>query len=328
MKYDLNQVCFNPFVFALLALSSLISTSAHAKPHPFDAEDLVNMVRLSAPSISPDDESVVYVVRSTDIEANKGRTDLWLTNIKSKKAVQLTKHLASDHSPKWSSKGKTIYFISSRSESSQIWSIDLNNNNTLKQVTDFPIDITSFKLSQDSKKILFSADVFPACNNLQCTADKLGLQNSEKTTGLVYDKMFVRHWDHWIQKTQSQLFAVELKKGAVKQSTVIPVSKSVNANVPSDPFGGDEEYNFSADASKVYFSARLQNANEPMSTNFDLYSVSLDSPGKAILITGKNAALDTQPILSHNGKYLAYLAMERPGFESDQMQVVLKELAS
>jgi len=318
----------NPKV-ALLLFCVLDISSANANKKPFTAEDLVQLQRISSPQISPDDQSVVYVLRSTDMQANKGRTDLWLTEIKSKKAIQLTTHKASDHSPKWSSNGRYIYFLSSRSEISQVWSIDRKNNNKLAQVTDFPIDVSSFKLSPDSTSLLFSANVYPECENFKCTTDKIEIADNEKATGQIYDKMFVRHWDHWIGKTQSQLFLVSLnKKGLANKNEIIHVTKSVNANVPSDPFGGDEEYNFSPDGSKVYFSARLQNAEEPTSTNFDLYSVNVDSPDKAKILTKNNLAWDTQPIFSHDGKSMAYLAMKRPGFEADRLEVMLTDLIS
>ena len=46
--------------------------------HPFNAKDLWSMERVSSQQVSPDGDSVVFVVRRTDFEANRGRTDLWL----------------------------------------------------------------------------------------------------------------------------------------------------------------------------------------------------------------------------------------------------------
>lgn len=309
-----------------LCIALSVSTMVHASKKTFTAEDLVQLQRVSSAQISPNDKSVVYVVRTTDMQADKGRTDIWLTELESKISSQLTKNDAADHSPKWSSDGSTIYFLSTRSKSSQLWSINAKSHK-LKQVSDIPVDISSFKLSPDSKSILFSASVYPSCKDLICTADKLKFESAKKTSGQVYNKMFVRHWDHWIDDKQSQLFLLKLnKQGIADNEHIIAVSKSVNANVPSDPFGGDEEYNFSADGSHVYFSAKLQNAQEPTSTNFDIYSVNLDSPNQAKRLTAKNKAWDTQPVFSHNGKLMAYLAMQRPGFEADRLEVILVDL--
>lgn len=312
-----------------LVLCSLSCMSAMADKKAFTAEDLVQLQRVSSPQISPDDKKVVYVIRSTDMDANKGTTDLWLTDIKTTKAIQLTTDKASDHSPKWSHDGRRIYFLSYRSGSSQIWSIDTRRGYDKRQVTDFLVDVSSFKLSPDSNSILFSASVYPECENFDCTAEKQKEKSDKKAKGQVYTKMFVRHWDHWIDETQSQLFLVNLsKKGIANKNKVVSISKSVNANVPSDPFGGEEEYNFSANGGKVYFTARLQNAEEASSTNFDLYSVNLDSPMQAKPLTKQNMAWDTQPVLSHDGKKMAYLAMRRAGFEADRLEVILTDLQS
>ncbi len=314
-----------PQVFALTLFSFIsLSSYAYAAKTPFTAEHLINMERVSSPQLSPNEKSVTYVVRKTDIQANRGRTDLWLADLTTGKNTQLTTHQASDHSPKWHN--NNIYFISSRSGSSQIWRINPKNK-SLKQVTDFPISVTSFKLSRDGKKIVFSASVYPNCKNFQCTVDTDKLESEKQTSGVVYDKMFVRHWDHWINKKQSQLFLIELNNKGLQQSkSPIAISSAINANVPSDPFGGDEEYTFAANGSAVYFSARLQNAQEPTSTNFDLYRVSIDNPSKPINLTENNKAWDTNPVVNHNGDKMAYLAMKRPGFEADKFDLMIKNI--
>src|SRR5690242_5317624 len=43
---------------------------------PFTVEDLVRLKRVSDPQVSPDGRYVAYVVRETDIEANRGRSDI------------------------------------------------------------------------------------------------------------------------------------------------------------------------------------------------------------------------------------------------------------
>lgn len=314
----------NAVLISLFAL--IISHTANADKTPFTAESLVSMERISSATVSPDGKHVAYVVRTTDMQANRGRTDLWMLRLRDNQLTQLTSDKAADHSPKWSKNSHAIYFLSSRSESSQVWKIDIKTKN-ITQVTDYPISVSSFKLSPDNKRLLFSASVYPSCENFQCTVSRKEQNKQRKTTGVVYDKMFVRHWDHWIGETQSQLFVDELnRQGVAKNKNIVPISKTINANVPSDPFGGDEEYTFAANSSAIYFSARLQDAAEPTSTNFDIYRVSIDKPNKAFNMTEANKAWDTQPIVSHDGQKLAYLAMKRPGFEADKFDVLIKNI--
>ncbi|MCW9016326.1 MAG: S9 family peptidase, partial [Kangiellaceae bacterium] len=222
--------------FLFLGLTSTVL----ADQKGFTVDDLVNLERISSASISPDDKNVVYVVRKTDMQNNRGRTDIWVSPTHGGKAKQLTSDLASDHSPKWSKDSKQIYFLSSRSGSSQIWRVGLNGNKPI-QVTDLSVDVTSFKISSNNEQVVFSSRVYPECKNFQCTVTKDKLEKEKQTSGVVYDKMFVRHWDHWIDGRQSQLFLINLAYEKVSDSAkIIPISKSVNANVPSDPFGGDE----------------------------------------------------------------------------------------
>ena len=314
--------------FFVLLIAGAMSFTALAEKKPFTAEDLNSLERISSASLSPDGKHVVYVVRKTDFKANRGRTDLWLTRLSDKTTQQLTTNKASDHSPKWSKDGKNIYFLSSRSDSSQIWKLNISNKK-LHQVSDFSLDVSSFKLSPDNQNIVFSASVYPDCDDFECTVSRSKLENEKVTSGVVYDKIFVRHWDHWLDKKQSQLFVSKLnKQGKVSQENLIAISKSVNASVPSDPFGGDEEYQFSQNGSDIYFAARLQNKHEPISTNFDIYRVAIDNPATATNITKNNLAWDTQPVVSHDGKKLAYLAMRRPGFEADRFEVIIKDIGS
>ena len=307
---------------------SLISLNASAGKKPFTAEDLVTLERISSATISPDGKYVAYVVRKTDMEADRGRTDIWITRLSDNKTKQITENKAADYSPKWANDSETLYFLSTRSRSSQIWKVNIEQRRAIS-VTDYEVDVASFKLSPDNKRIVFSATVFPDCADFKCTSSRQEIENNKQTSGVVYDQLFVRHWDHWLDKKQSQLFVTELnKKGVSKSDTIIAVSKSVNANVPSDPFGGDEEYSFDRNSSKIYFSARLQDEKEAISTNFDLFQVSLDRPASAKNITQDNLAWDTQPVISHDGQYLAYLAMSRPGFEADKFDVMIKNIGT
>ncbi len=65
------------FLFSLLILCFCNVQLALAEP--FSAEHLVRLDRVGAPAVSPDGSQVVYTLRKTDMEAGKGRYDLWLS---------------------------------------------------------------------------------------------------------------------------------------------------------------------------------------------------------------------------------------------------------
>ena len=301
----------------VLALSLLVVfTASAADTHPFSVHDMLAMDRISDPQVSPDGKSVVFVVRATDLAANRGLTDLWLVGTDGTGLRRLTSHSASDVNPRWSPDGKTIYFISTRSGSSQIWQIAFDGGEAT-QVTSLPLDVGSFRVSPDGSRIAFSAEVFPG-KSIDETASMLDEQSKQKSSGKIYDSLLFRHWDTWADGRRNHVFVMPAKGGAA-----VDVMKSMDADAPSKPFGGPEEYTFTPDSKSVVFAARNVGREEAWSTNFDLYLAPIDGSSQKSL-TAENKAWDTIPAFSPDGKTLAYLAMERPGFEADRFRIVLR----
>jgi dipeptidyl aminopeptidase/acylaminoacyl peptidase len=100
--------------------------------------------------------------------------------------------------------------------------------------------------------------------------------------------------------------------------------KGMDADCPSIPFGGVEDMAFTPDSQGIVFSARNVGRIEAWSTDFDLYYSPADGSKAPRCLTEENEAWDANPLFSPNGKTLAYLAMERPGYESDRLRIVLQ----
>ena len=322
-------------LLATLAIAPALPRAAQSSAPPqapaagtaFTASDLVQLRRVSDPQVSPDGKLVAFVLRETDMDANRGRTDVWLvpTGGDAPMARRLTQNPASDSSPRWSPDGRHLYFLSSRSGSSQIWRLTLDGGEA-QQVTDYPLDVGSFRVSPRGDRLALSLEVFPDCADLDCTAKRQAQRGKAKTTGRAYDELFVRHWDTWRDGTLSNLFTAVIG-GDGRAAAPVNVSGRLRANVPSKPFGGDEEYAFSPDGAQLVFSARIADRTEPWTTNFDLYEAAVDGSLAPRNLTADNPAWDTQPVFLANGD-LAWLAMERPGFEADRFHVVLREARS
>jgi dipeptidyl aminopeptidase/acylaminoacyl peptidase len=306
---------------ALLGVLALgLAPLAHAAP--FTPEDLVVLKRVSDPQLSPDGRYVAFVERETDLEANKGRTSLWLLDLRhGATPARLTDGKANDSSPRWANDSRTLYFLSERGGSSQLWRITLANG-AIHRISNYPLDVGSFKVSPRGDALAVSLAVFPDCADLACTKARLDAREKDKASGRVYDRMFVRHWDTWSDGTRSHLFTTRL--GADGNAGVpVDVSKGFDADIPGKPFGGDEDYAFSPDGATLVFSARIAGRSEPWSTNFDLYQVPADGSASPINLTGNNPAWDAQPVFLPDGD-LAWLAQDRPGFESDRFHVMLR----
>lgn len=300
-----------------------VSLSTADEPQPFTAKDLWSMERVFGPAVSTGGDRVVFVVRSTDFEADRGRTDLWLMNTDGSALRRLTSHAGGDVSPMWTPEG-AVLFLSSRSGSYQVWRIQPDGGEA-EQVTDMPQGISNLVLAPTGKHIAFTMEVFVDCDSLECTMERLDEIASRKASGRVYDQLFVRHWDTWKDGRRSHLFTLALDGMA---SRPIDVTQGMDADVPSNPFGGAEEITFTPDGRGLVFAAREGGTAEVSSTDFDLYLAPADGSSGVELLTGGNSAWDTHPVFSPDGRTLAYLAMERPGYESDRLRLILRDWES
>lgn len=304
----------------LTLLAALALAATPAKLQPYTIQEQVTLRRVSSHSVSPDGRSAAYVLRSTDLEANRGRTDVWLVGLQGGEPRQLTSHPENDSQPVWAPDGRSLYFLSTRSGSSQVHHLALEGGEA-RQVTQLPLDVGSFALSRDGRLLAVSLEVFPDCPTLECTVQRLEERSKAKTTGRVYDKLFVRHWDTWKDGRRSHLFVLPVD-GSAPPRDLMP---GMDADAPSKPFGGPEEFTFTPDGKGLVFTARDAGKAEAWSTDLDLFLAPVDKPGAPRELTERNRATDTAPVFSPDGRTLAYLAMERPQYEADRLRVVLRE---
>ncbi|MBS0556320.1 MAG: S9 family peptidase [Proteobacteria bacterium] len=310
-------------VFVLSALA--IAASASAASHPFNAKDLAMMQRVSDPQLSADGAHAAFSVRRTDWEANKGVSSVWLLDLarKGAQSQRVTDEALGANSPQFSPDGKTLYFLATAKDSTQLWSLPVAGG-APAQVTHLPLDVDNFRISPDGTTVLFSAQMYEDCKDLQCTRDKLDARARDKATGEVYTRLFVRHWDTWSDHRRGQLFIMPLN-GASKP---VLLTQGIDGDVPSKPFGDNSEYVFSPDGKTVYFDVRIAGKTEAWSTNFDVYAVPADGSAAPKNLTAENPAWDGYPLPSHDGKTLYYLAMKVPGFEADRFGIMALDLAS
>src|SRR5450755_2771284 len=150
----------------LFALCAALAAPAYGNA-PFTADDLVRLQRIADPQVSPDARYVIFVLRATDMAANRGHTHLWLidrTEVNPPARV-LALNAANDSSPRWAPDSRTIYFLSTRSGSSQVWRLALGAQEPV-QVTDYPLDVGTLKVAAAGDRIAVSMDVLPQCADL------------------------------------------------------------------------------------------------------------------------------------------------------------------
>ncbi len=95
--------------------------------------------------------------------------------------------------------------------------------------------------------------------------------------------------------------------------------------------GGQDDYAFSPDGQEICYTSN-HDKNPAASTNNDLWIVPVngaaDASSAEVLaqtknITADNPASDSTPLYSPDGRYIAYRAQQRPGYESDRFRLML-----
>ncbi|NYF31949.1 S9 family peptidase [Sphingopyxis sp. JAI108] len=318
----------NMLLTSAIALTAALSSPALARP--MTEVDLAILKRVSAPTASPDGRWVVFQMTETEGGTYKRSTGLWLVdrNAKGAKPTPIADTAAKNEtSPAFDNDG-LLYFLSNASGKDQVWRIDPKTGGAATQVTDTRADVAGFKIAPDGSKLLAWGDIPKECTDFGCEAKDKGTLPGPGTGRLYKDGAgFVRHWDHWeTPGTYSRPFVFNLEGG--KAIAARPADAGLIGDTPSKPFGGGEELAWGADSRTVFFTLRKADRNEPMSTNLDIYSWLVDSRMMPVNLTQDNQATDTLPTPSPDGKWLAYAAMARPGYEADRLVLMLRNLES
>ena len=258
---------FIAFVVLLSVISAPVLAAASAQApentHPLTVHDMLAMDRISDSQVSPDGKWIAFNVRETDLGANRGRTDIWLVGTDGQGLRRLTNHPASDFNGRWTPCGQWIFFLSTRSGSSQIWRIKVDGGEA-EQISHLPLDVGNLVLTKG--QLAFTMDVFPGLTP-EATAAKLEEIGKAKASGRLYEKVFVRHWDTWSDGRRSHLFAMPMHGGGAEAKDLMP---AMDADTPSKPFGGPEEIAFTPDGKGLVFTAKDVGREEAWSTDFDL----------------------------------------------------------
>ncbi|MGX7927577.1 dipeptidyl-peptidase 5 [Tsuneonella sp. HG094] len=331
---------------ALVAAFAVLATPAiAAKPKkpaaearsPMSAQDLVTLPRLGGAAVSPDGALAVYPLTTTDPATYARSTALYVRRLTDLRAAPVRLDLGGSAASAAFSDDGLLYFLSDRGEgeTDQVWRARVSADGTVSeiaQVTALPAAVGGFALSPGATRIVVWGDVARTCTTFGC--DDKATHLPGPGTGRLYegDVGFVRHWDSWeTPGVYGRAFAFPLAGGKATGNGVPldgPSGKdALVGDTPTKPFGGTEEIAWAADGHGVFFAARKSDASEPRSTNVDLWFNDLS--GRApINLTQANQATDTLPAPSPDGKWLAWAAMARPGYEADKLTVMLKELAT
>ncbi|MGO9810561.1 MAG: S9 family peptidase [Isosphaeraceae bacterium] len=275
---------------------------------PMTIDDLLAIKSVSDPQISPDGESVVYVVSELDRATDKTDSTLWLIPTAGGEPKRMTTAPGTNNHPRWSPDGKTLAFVSSRGGSAQVWLLPVEGGEA-RQLTKLPIDVSGPIWSPRGDRIAFAAEVYPGTTPEQ-TAAKDKEKEASKSKVRTFDHLMIRHWNAWDEGKRSHLFVADANTGVARDLT-----PKLEVNTPPAPFGGSTDYAWSPDGKELAFTAEPVK-DQAWSTNTDIWTVPAGG-GELKNLTASNPAADAQPSYSPDGTMLAYVSQARPGFESD-----------
>lgn len=313
---------FRRAIAAALFLVSLRATAAAASGRPFRFDELASIRRLGSFSLSPDGRWLAYSLSIPDVEENRTRTELWMQATSGGEPRRLTSGEKRDSDPKFSPDGNRLAFLSNREGGSQIWVLDVAGGEPAK-ATSFPADIGGFRWSPDGRWFVFTADVFPDCADAACNERRFKEREKSKTKARVAERLLFRHWNAWKDGLRTHVWKSPVAGPASMAVDLTPGDR----DAPPFSIGGGDDYDVSPDG-KDFIYASNPDAVEAVSTNGDIWETSFEGGAKARDLTAANKAYDGTPRFSPDGKWIAYRAQKRPGFESDKFTLMLRERAT
>jgi dipeptidyl aminopeptidase/acylaminoacyl peptidase len=332
----------------LLVAVLLVPFSGAESRHPFTFEEMMALQRVEEPVVSPDGKWVLFAAVDVDLKSNTTTPHIWVVPLAMGQAVPLPppgegrkrqeREIISDQyadRPRWAPDGRRFAFVSTKEKGSQIWVADFDGaTGTVtgkRRLTNIPTEADGELFSPDGRNLLFVSKVYPECADESCNVHKLEESRDTKVKALIFEHLLYRHWDRYRESKRSHLYVLSLS--AVESGTP-PVPRDFtpgNHDVPPFHLGGQDLYSFSPDGQELCFTSN-HDEEEATSTNSDLFTVpvnfSADASPDRILektrnITEENKAADETPLYSPDGRYIAYRAQQRPGYESDRWRLML-----
>src|SRR5438876_757564 len=305
------------FVVIVAFLAFVVPVWGQPK-HPFTFRDLMSLKRVAEPVVSPDGNWVLFSAVDVSLDANTKTPHVWVVPTAGGQERAIITAQDADR-PRWAPDGKRFLFLSTKEGGSQIWIADFDTSSgtvtRTHKLTSIASEADGPIWSPDGKNILFVSNVYPECTDEACNQKKLDESAHTKIKALIFTHLLYRHWNGYKESKRSHLLAIPAEGGASRDLT------PGDYDVPPFSLGGQDNYAFSPDGQEVCYTSNHDEV-EATSTNNELWIVSVNG-GTAKNITAENPASDSNPLYSPDGKYIAYRAQKRAGYESDLFRLMI-----
>jgi len=286
------------------------------KKKAFDIEAHYSIKRIGSPRWSPDGKVVLFTAVEQDFRAGKAETDIYRVDADGTGLRRLTRREGADYAPRWAPDGRSFSFVSSRDGSSQLWWMPIDGGEP-ERLTEISTGIEQPTWSPDGSKIAFASRVYPehgADDGANEAAAKAVKDNPIQAH--LADELLFRRWTFYNDGTRSHILVLDVESGDITDVTPGDFESPVFAF-------GNPGLAFSPDSKEICFVSNREDPDaQSWTTNSDLWVVPA-SGGKAVNLTEGNQAFDGFPSYSPDGRYIAYLRQEQPGYEADIFKLAL-----
>ncbi len=305
-------------------------------------EALWAMGRIGTVEASADGSQIVYQVGYYSVKQNKSRQVLYVMDADGKNQRLLTTGSKSESDPTWLD-AETIAFISG----GELWSMKADGSQR-QQLSKTDGKVEGFKFSPDRSKVIILKSI-PFHEVIKKNPDDLPKATGRRVTDLMY-----RHWDHYVESIQHP-FIFSVGDGFAITGNGKDILEGEPFECPMEPFGGIEQLAWSNDSKQIAYTCRKKTGLEySISTDSDIFLYDVDAkttrnlckpadyvapkvdPTRTLAIQAvndkenlkNNVGYDQNPQFSPDGKYIAWLSMERDGYEADLNRLCICDLQS
>ncbi len=302
-------------------------------------EVMWKMRRAGSSSLSPDGTLLLYAATDYSMEENRGATTIWTEELATKICRQLTDLSSNNHSPRWSADGQTIWFLSDRSGSTQVWRMKADGTGA-EQITGsadgegIP-EVEGFGVSPDGRRIWWVQNVHAAARKSSEVHDDM-----PKSKARIYDDLMVRHWDCWDEGDYRHIFIAELGEGMVTGGKDI-IGADAAWDAPLAPYFDMDEIAWNPTGTMLAYTGKpLTGTEYAVSTDSDIFVYNVASgvthnickpltgrepkhAGEVRDLPAEMPGYDKYPVWSPDGTKIAFRSMRRAGNESDKERLMV-----
>ena len=296
---------------SLLACLLLTPSLLPAQRRAIAFEDFIALKNVSDPQLSPDGKWVAYSVSVPSLQDNRGISRVWVAELATGRSRQLTGGPGSDRQPRWSPDGKTLAFIATRDSGAQVWLLPIGGGDARK-LSHLPDGASDpIWLPNGAGLLVVSDSKWPADQEIDRR------NGAYPTDARIWTSLMWRHWDDFRVGKRQHLFRVDVATGQASDLT------PVDHDVPAIATGGDGDVAVSPDGKDILVVMHGDSVVAD-NTNADIYAVD----GTTLRRITTTPGADNTPRYSPDGRWAAYLSMERAGFEADRLRLMLGDRRS